>query len=461
MTNREGALVASFRDPNGFVFRKDGVLYRQINPGYRAHYERLKDSGLYHKLTSDCRLVSHEETELREVMDADAYRIIKPQYIPFVSYPYEWCFSALKEAALATLDIQLDAIGHGMTLKDASAYNIQFLHGRPVLIDTLSFEIRVSGKPWIAYRQFCQHFLAPLVLMSRVDVHLSQLLRTNIDGVPLDLASRLLPASTRLRPSLLFHVHLHAASQKRHAGDGDAKRIRQPRISERGMKGLISSLRTAVANTIWKTPRTEWREYYGNTNYSDRATDEKAAIVSQMLAVISPRNVWDLGANTGRYSRIAADRGASVVSFDVDPAAVEANYRQIKAEKETRILALLLDLTNPSPGVGWGNRERQPIHERGRPDAILALALIHHLAISNNVPLDYVASWFHQLGGALVIEFVPKSDSKVADMLATRPDIFSEYNRQDFETIFSRHYRIEQAVDIPESERSLYLMLPK
>ena len=460
MTNRDGVLVASFRDPSGFVFLKDGVLYRQINTGYRLHYEQLKESGLYDKLTANRRLVSHEETSPLERPDADAYRVIKPLIIPFISYPYEWCFSALKDAALTTLDVQLDAIGYGMTLKDASAYNIQFLDGRPVLIDTLSFEIRKPGAPWVAYRQFCQHFVAPLALMSYVDVRLSQLLRTNIDGVPLDLASRLLPARTRFKPSLFFHVYLHAASQKRYA-NGGLKNAWRPRISEKGIKGLVSSLRTAVAKMTWKPPRTEWGDYYLNTNYTDRAEDKKAVIVSEILETLRPQWVWDLGANTGRYSRLAGSKGASVVAFDVDPAAVEANYRQIKTNKETNLLALLLDLTNPSSGIGWRNRERQPIHERGRPDAILALALIHHLAITNNVPFDHVALLFRQLGGALVIEFVPKSDSKVAHLLATRRDIFPNYDRGTFEKTFSRYYRIERTIEIPESERSLYLMRSK
>lgn len=460
MTRRDGVVEASFRDPSGFVFRQEGVLYRRVDSSYGAHYDRLRNSGLYDKLADNGRLVRHEEVPIGNGDGAGAYRVLRPQLVPFVSYPYEWCFSALKDAALATLDIQLEALAHGMTLKDASAYNIQFLQGRPILIDTLSFEIREAGAPWIAYRQFCQHFLGPLALMAHVDVRLGQLLRSNIDGLPLDLTTRLLPRRTRLSLSLLFHIHMHAASQRRYAETGTGGR-RPVTVSERGIQGLVRSLRRAVQKLTWKPPRTEWGDYYGNTNYTDAAAGQKAKAVSRMLAEVSPHVVWDLGANTGRYSRIATDQGASVVAFDFDPAAVETNYQHIRANRETRLLALLLDLANPSPAAGWRNRERVPIHERGRPDALLALALIHHLAIAGNVPLEQIARLFRELGGVLVVEFVPKSDSQVQRLLAARRDIFPEYDQDGFEAVFNRRYSIEQRVDIPESDRTLYLMHPR
>lgn len=460
MTNPDGALDASFRDPCGFVFLKEGILYRQVNVSYQPHYDKLHQSGLYDYLTAAGQLVRHDEVDPGSVGAMGACRVIRPRRVPFISYPYEWCFSALKDAALATLDIQLAALERGMTLKDASAYNIQFLDGRPVMIDTLSFENRQAGAAWTGYRQFCQHFLAPLALMSRVDVRLNQLLCRFIDGVPLDLASRLLPRRTRLRPALLMHIHLHAASQRRHAGASKPAGRRVPQISERGIQGIVSGLRSAVAGMTWKPPRTEWGDYYDHTNYSDAAADHKADAVLSMIETVRPGSVWDLGANTGRYSRLAAATGASVLAFDVDPAAVEASYQHMKDNREANLLPLLQDLTNPSPGIGWHNRERGPIESRGRPDLLLALALIHHLAISNNVPLERIASYLREMGGALAIEFVPKSDSQVRRLLATREDIFPDYEQATFERVFARYYRIERSVDIPETHRILYLMRP-
>ena len=193
----DGAPGGSFRDPSGFVYERDGVLYRRVHRSYAAHYDRLMDSGLYAALVGDGLLVPHEEVGPRGG-EQDPYATLRPERVAFVSYPYEWCFSQLKDAALTTLRIQERALGFDMTLKDASAYNIQFHRGRPVLIDTLSFECYEEGVPWVGYRQLCQHFLAPLALMAHRDVRLGGLLRLHLDGIPLDLASTLLPARTRL-----------------------------------------------------------------------------------------------------------------------------------------------------------------------------------------------------------------------------------------------------------------------
>src|SRR5215216_6396727 len=221
MTNLKqssGQLAASFRDPSGFLFARDGVLYRQVNRKYEQEYTRLMESGLYDKLVKAGLLVSHVEVDHAPAEAALAYKIIQPERVPFISYPYEWSFGQLKDAALATLSIQRRALKVGMSLKDASAYNIQFVRGKATLIDTLSFEIYKEGQPWVAYRQFCQHFLAPLALMATRDIRLNQLLRVYIDGIPLDLASELLPGKTRLNFGLLTHVHLHASAQKRYSG---------------------------------------------------------------------------------------------------------------------------------------------------------------------------------------------------------------------------------------------------
>ena len=222
--NLKQRILSSFRDPDGFLFAAGNILYRQVNLAYRNHYDRLMGSGLFQELGKKDLLISHTETDMARKFSHDAYKIIRPEVVPFISYPYEWCFDQLKDAALATLQIQKCALDFGMTLKDASAYNIQFFHGKPKLIDTLSFEIYKEGSPWIAYRQFCQHFLAPLALMSYRDVRLSQLMRIYIDGIPLDLASSLLPFRAFLRPSLWAHIRLHAGMQRRFAG----KRLPKP-----------------------------------------------------------------------------------------------------------------------------------------------------------------------------------------------------------------------------------------
>jgi ribosomal protein L11 methylase PrmA len=376
--------------------------------------------------------------------------------VPIISYPYEWCFSQLKDAALATLAIQLRALEQGMALKDASAYNIQFVGGRPVMIDTLSFEQYREGEPWVAYRQFCQHFLAPLALMSRTDVRLGQLSRVYIDGVPLDLAARLLPGGTRWSFGLATHIHMHARTQRRYADRrGTAKR--RP-VTKLALTGIVKSLEGTVRGLKWRPSGTEWAEYYDATNYSSGAFRNKQGLVERFLDRVRPRTAWDLGANTGEFSRLAAQRGIPTVAFDIDPAAVEKNYLDCRERGEENVLPLVLDLTNPSPGIGWENEERMDLRSRGPADLVMALALVHHLAISNNLPLPKVARFFSRVGAKLIVEFVPKSDSQVRRLLSTREDIFPGYTREEFERCFGERFEILDSAPVEGSERTLYLM---
>ncbi len=460
-TNSTPGLDASFRDPSGFLFTRNGVLYRQVNQVYAGEYDRLMDSELYAKLVKAGLLIPHAKVDVAPADKKTAYRVIRPEQVLFISYPYEWSFGQLKDAALATLSIQKRALRLGMSLKDASAYNIQFYNGKPTLIDTLSFETYKEGEPWVAYRQFCQHFLAPLALMAYCDVRLNQLLRVYIDGVPLDLASELLPARTRWNLGLASHIHLHARAQRKYAEVDIAEARGGRTMSKDALLAMIESLRTTVRKLEWKPAGTEWADYYAANNYTDAAFEHKKTLVRDWLAKIEPQLVWDLGANAGVFSRLAAETGAYVVSSDIDPAAVEVNYRQVKEKWERNLLPLVLDLTNPSPAIGWGNRERDSFLQRGPADAVLALALVHHLAISNNVPLGRVAEFFAECGEWLIVEFVPKSDSQVQKLLRSREDIFPEYTRDGFEKAFAGKYTLKESSVVRDSERWLYLMKRK
>lgn len=452
------ALDSSFRDPSGFLFSRSGTLYRQVNQSYRTHFDTLMSSGLYQELVKSGRLVAHQAADILAEIPELAYQVIQPELIPFISYPYEWGFSQLKDAALCTLTIQKMALEKGMSLKDASAYNIQFHLGHPTLIDTLSFEVYREGEPWIAYRQFCQHFLAPLALMAYVDIRLSQLLRTYIDGIPLDLASRLLPSRTKYNLPLATHIHLHAATQQRYSDKTVKRADVRRRMSRIAFLGLIDNLESAVRHLSWKPSGTEWAGYYTDTNYTPPALEHKKQIVSNFLDRIQPKNVWDLGANTGLFSRLASERGIETIAFDIDPAAVELNYQQCQQAKEKHLLPLVMDFTNPSPSIGWNNRERDSLMERAPAQAAMALALVHHLAISNNVPLPQLAAFFRELTRWLIIEFVPKTDSQVQRLLATREDIFPDYHFAGFEKAFGESFHIHEAIDVQESQRRMYLM---
>ncbi len=449
----------SFRDPSGFVYTRDGTLYRQVNRSFAEHFDAFIASGLYDELARDGLLVAHQQVGRELAASDDAHAVLQPARVGFISYAYEWSFGQLKDAALLTLEIQERSVGKGFTLRDSSAYNVQFVNGRPILIDTLSFEPLEEGKAWSAYKQFCEHFLLPLTLMSARDVRCEALLRSYIDGIPLDLGSRLLPRRTWLGLSTFLHIHMHAWAQGRYAGSAVTSTAAKGRsMSRQGLLTLVKNLKDAIKRLSWRAAGTEWADYVSDNNYSDSAARSKRDMVQGFLRRSSPRSVWDLGANTGEYSRAAREIAPLVVSFDVDPAAVERNYQRVRSTNETGILPLLLDLTNPSPALGWAGRERLSLEQRGPADAIMALALIHHLAIGHNLPLERIAEYFARLGRQLIIEFVPKSDSQVKRLLLSRPDIFPSYTKEGFEAAFRQHFTMDAIERVQDSERWLYLM---
>lgn len=453
----ESSHSSSFRDPAGHIFMHDGKLYRQINNAGKEHYESLMSSGLYERLVSEGLLVAHKEVALKKLEpDSNRYKVIKPDKIPFISYPYEWTFSQLKDAALLTMKIQRLALEHQMILKDASAYNVQFIGKKPVFIDTLSLRPYGQGEAWEGYKQFCEHFLAPLAVAAYSSPEFLRTMRTYIDGLPLSVAVSLLPASARLNRGLLAHLYLHAASQRRYdaAGHQAAKKIRK--ISPIALAGLMVSLEKAVKRLKTKSYRTEWGQYYSDTNYSGKAFQAKKQIVKDLIKLSKPSVVWDLGANDGTFSSLAAENGAYSVAFDVDMNAVEQNYHN-KALSADKLLPLVLDLANPSPAIGWAHEERQSLAARGPADTTLALALIHHLAIGNNLPLSAVAEYFSTLTSNLIIEFVPKEDSKVQLLLASRKDIFPGYNQDGFESSFAKYFKMIYKKPVAGSKRVIYL----
>jgi hypothetical protein len=451
---------ASFRDPSGFVFHRDGILYRQIQRSAAADWDAFRSSGLYDRLAADRLIVEHTDVELELAARPGAVAVVRPRRIGVISYPYEWAFSQLKEAALLTLEAQSRALDAGMRLRDASAYNVQFDAGRPILIDSLSFEVAAPTEPWPAYRQFCEHFLGPLALMAHRDVRCGLMLRDYIDGIPLDLVARLLPGRTRLNLGLSAHIHLHAGAQRRAAREPapvEGAVPRQRRISETGQRALLDSLRRTVEGLRYE-PASHWAGYAHATSYSDTATASKADLVREMLVAVGGATAWDVGANIGVYSALAADAGYRVVAYDLDAASVEAHWLAVRGDGGPPILPLVLDLANPSPALGWALSERASFLERGEPDIMLALALVHHLAIGNNVPFDRVAGLFARMAPRAIVEFVPKEDPMTRRLLAARPDIFPDYSIDGFRDAFGGPFRITREARIADSPRTLFLL---
>ena len=454
--NKLQIIPSSFRDKSGQVFQYEGQIVRTVSFSYRQTYDFLISSGLYRKLASLGYLIEHKENDQlkKNFASANIYKILKPKVIPQISYPYEWCFSALKEAALLTLNIQKTALKYGMTLKDASAYNIQFSGVTPVFIDTLSFRRLGKNQPWVAYRQFCQHFLLPLSLMAYRDLRLNLLLKNHLDGIPLDLGVKLLP----LKAALNFHVFINLYLQRffgkmvRSEVNGKEKAT----VGKTGLEGIIDSLINAVSSLKLAENKSTWSDYYEMREMNDYS-QEKEHLVNEWLGLIKPHEVIDLGGNIGTYSRLAAKGAVSVISTDFDSLSVEINYRLCRQSGIMNILPLIIDLVNPSPGIGWRNQERPPFEKRFQGDTVMALALIHHLYFSNNLPFDHLADFFAYFGKYLLIEFIDRDDLQVKLLMERRDDDHSAYTKKNFEKAFSDKFRLIKSRDLRTKNRSLYL----
>jgi len=453
-------IQGSFRDPSGAVYSHEGKIIRTVEESYRSHWEVCDESGFIKE-----QLEKGTIPAFRVLDDARAWKVLEVDKIPFITYPYEWSFSQLKEAALLTLELQRDALDKGLTLKDCSAYNVQFVGCKPVFIDLLSFEKRVSGSPWTAYRQFCMHFLAPLVLSSHLGPWCLQLLRLHIDGIPLDHAASMLPMKAKLSPNTVIHIIAHAKMESKH---GDARqaasKASKVSMSKKQLVNLIDSLIGFVAGIKPPSIKTTWGDYYEDTNYSSVAMEHKKEIVERFAKQSAGDVATDFGANTGEFSQILKDSFKTVIAPDIDPLAVERHYGHLKNQGESGIMPIVLDVTNPSPAIGWASTERDSFTDRSENDFITALAVTHHLRITYGIPLAMQADYFSSLlkpGGSLAIEFVPKDDSQVQRMLGVREDVFVDYELESFAEIFSEKFSPVDSVQVQDSLRTLFLFRKK
>lgn len=452
--------ASSFRDPSGHITAENGVISRTINSIYFTQYKSLKESGFYKKLFDNGLLIPHEESFL-----GDSHIIIKPEHIPFFSYPYEWSFTQYKHAALHTLKLQKYCLQNGYSLKDATAFNITFHKGKPVFVDSLSFDLYHEGEPWRAYKQFVMHFLAPLVLAKYFGSPMLKLLSQYIDGVPLQTAAKLLPFRARLSPVLYTNIFLAAKYDAKYSSD-EGGREKGIKISKQSQVKIIDSLYNYIKD-LELDETTQWKNYYAITNYNDEAFDYKKKLVKKWYGTINAGSVIDLGGNDGTFSRVLKDIAPEILVTDIDPNAVDHNYMQVLTNKETNILPLVSDLLNPSPGIGLNNKERSPLLERiinNNYSLAMALALIHHISLTGNVPFDMSAKLLASLAPYLIIEFPDREDSWVSFLLKSKREFtghFDYYNRSSFETVYSGYFDVIEKQEIPGTHRTMYLLKRK
>ncbi len=456
MTKKDKVHQASFRDPSGYVFYDGKILRRAINPIYFPQYRKLKSSGFLNNLISNGLLIPHEETS------ATAENIIiTPEPIPFITNPYEWSFEQYKHAALHTLKIQKYALSKGFILKDASAYNVTFHRGKPIFIDTLSFDFYTEGTPWRAYKQFITHFLGPLVLAKYHGTDIFKMMQTHIDGIPVNLISSLLPARTKLSSVLYPNIHLLAKMESKHSVDYKAE-TKIATLSKKSQKNLLQSLFDYIKNLKLKET-SEWGDYYSKTNYDETAFKAKKELIKQLVKLLKPQKLIDIGGNDGTFARTVIDSVPQIIVTDIDANAVGQNYRRLQENKETNMLPFVCDVLQPAPGIGFNNTERDSLMERlsaYKPDVTMALALIHHITLSGNVPFEKSAEFFASFSKTLIIEFPTREDSWVESLLLRKREFinhFDFYNEDGFEAGYARYFIIKQKQPVEGTKRVLYV----
>jgi hypothetical protein len=453
----------SFRDPLSRVLVGDGEVYRTLSAEGLEDWNALASGRLFAEATAEGSLVGTETVEDVPAWVPDGAAVLRHERIPFVSYPYEWPFSMLREAALLQLDLLRRALDEALTMKDASPYNVQWRGTKPVFVDVGSFERLREGEPWAGYRQFCTLFLYPLLLQALRGVDYRPLLRGSVDGIEPAQMRRLLSRRDLVRPGVMTHVALHARLEARHAGGEDVKReLRSAGFRSELVKANVRGLEKLVRRLDWEPEATAWTEYGATSTYSERDAERKAAFVREAASVRRRGLLWDLGANDGRYTRIAAEHAEYAVALDADGAVVERLYRALREEGSETILPLVANLADPPPGLGWRGRERRPLAERGLPELTLALAVVHHLAISANIPLPELLDWLAELRTELVIEFPTAADPMVARMLARkREGTHADYTRETFERLLGEAFEVEATEELADGARVLYRARPR
>jgi hypothetical protein len=447
-------LPSSYRDSSGFMFTISGNLYRQVNLSFKEDWNHFIDSGLYSKLAAEQLLIPHEVINQNLTGNTDWYKTLLPEKIKLITYPWEWSFDMLKDAALLTLKLAREAVTYDMLLKDATPYNIQFHKGKMIFIDTLSFEKSKYDQPWVAYRQFCENFLAPLLLMHHTKNSFHELSLAYPEGIPLAVVKSLLPWTTKFSLHIYLHIHLHA---KLTAGANNKKL--GTKFSKQKFLNLLTSLEIAIKKLKSYTKRTAWSHYYQEASLRSNYVEHKKQIIQKWLEGIQAvEKAADLGANDGEFAKLLANKGIDTIAADIDPICINRLYNQCRETGKQKIQPLIIDIANPSPAIGFNNDERLSFTARVKVDLVLALALVHHLAIGKNVPLEMIARFFSEISPKLIIEFIPIDDEKVQLMLVNKKHIYTNYTKDEFEKAFTVYFSIKEKEQVASTNRILYLM---
>lgn len=444
----------SFRDPASRVVVDGDRVLRLLDGRGLEGWKALAETEFFNAAVDDGRLIATRQ--LDEPVEGSAATLEHP-LVPFVSYPYEWTFSMLRDAALLHLNLFAEALTAGITMKDATPFNVQFVDGRPIFIDIGSFEPYRGGEPWIGYRQFTRQFLFPLLLRAWSGVPFQPWLRGDMEGPSAADMRRLLPLGKRLRPSTALHVSLQARMEERLSGTAVRSQLRGAGFNAELILANVRRLRRLVERLSWDGAGGNWSTY-ATRSHVGRDREAKGEFLATAIAEHHPARVLDLGANDGHFSEMARATGAVAIAVDGDERVLDALYL-----RGIGVSIALSDLDDPSPSQGWAGRERPGLFQRARPDLVIAYGLIHHLIYTASVPPATVVEWLAGFGCPVVVEFVAPEDEMVATLTAnkTEDELHAGRERQSFETMVARSFEVAAGRDLEGGTRALYHLVPK
>ena len=457
--------AGSFRDPGSRVFHQDGQVYRALDRRAMENWQRLAATRLFAEGVADGRIVGTELAAGVDTIDGEEWvGVLRHEQIPVVSYPYEWTFSMLRDAALLQLDLLSAALAEGMILKDSTPFNVQWRGTTPVFIDIGSFEALEPGDVWIGYDQFLRQYLYPLMLTAHVGIPFQPWLRGQPDGLTAEQLRRVMSTRDLLRKSGLLHVALPARAERtaRSEGRNIRSELKDAGFSKEMIESNANGLRRIVSGLEWSPGSSRWNRYATECDHVRVDRGAKAAFVTRLLADDAPAVVWDVGANDGYFSRLAAETAGYVLALDADDVILDEVYRSLKVSGPDNVLPIVQDLADPSPGIGWRGLERPPLGDRSSPDLVLCLAVVHHLVIGRNVPLRAVVAWLADLGARVVLEFVAPEDPMVRALTVNKKphEVHRDYNEADLRSYLNERFVIENEDELPGGTRRLFALRP-
>lgn len=450
--------AGSFRDPKGQVLLYKNKVLRTVTKVGAMDYDFVKNSSIYQGLVHKGFVIEAKEVDVPEVHSEDVVYVLEHPKIPFISYPYEWSFHALKKAALLHLTIQIEALSHDIILSDASAYNIQFLGAKPIFIDIHSFSKYTEGDYWTAHSQFCEQFLNPLLLRSLSGVAHNAWYRGSQEGIPTQELAKILPLkkcfSWRVFSQVILQNYFQKAAQGKKKNLG--KKLQKISFPKSSYMGMLVSLKKWIEKLVPIEEATSvWGNYNNENSYDPMAYEKKVSFIHNFVSSVKPHQLWDFGCNNGHYGTIALKAGANeVIGFDVDQNALSEAF--VKADEEDmHLLPLYFDAANQSPDQGWRSKERMGLINRKSADAIMNLAFAHHMIISKNIPMDQYVDWLFSFASQGIVEFVPKNDPMVQELLSLREDIFPNYTKENFIRLIKERADIVDMQTVTKSGRIL------